>query len=72
MTNEETFELLKSTAIKNCEDYVNAIKDFSYKDISDFTKRLSLLDAYNKAVQNNASYRRFIMDLLKPLVPTNI
>jgi hypothetical protein len=70
MTNEEKFEELKTEAIKNYENYISAIKNFSYSDTKNLNKRLLLLDFYNKSIHSNAAYRNFLNSLT--FVPSNI
>jgi hypothetical protein len=60
MTEAQQFEELKSNAMKDYSDYLNAINDFSYEDLKNLNKRLQLLNIYNKSVFSNASYRKFI------------
>jgi hypothetical protein len=69
MTKSEQFENLKAKALKDYEGYINAIDNFSFEDIHNLHKRLSFLDAYNRSVMSNTSYRNFINDT-KNFVPS--
>lgn len=59
---KEPFEQLKEDAIKAYTDYISLIKKFSYDDVKHLDNRLELLDAYNKSIASNATYRDFIND----------
>ena len=72
MIDKKTFETLKADAIKSYENYITAIKKFSYDDIANLNKRLLLLEIYHQSIHANIQYRDFIVNVSKKFVSTNI
>lgn len=60
MNNERKFEVLKKDTIRNYENYIKAIKSFSYRDLHDLNKRLALLNSYDRAVLSHCKYKSFL------------
>ena len=62
------FEMLKSEVLKKYLNYINAIDNFSYKDLNSIDKRMELLKMYNEVVKSNAAYRNYINEHVRNLI----
>jgi hypothetical protein len=63
MTQIEEFMFLKERAINSYQNYIDTLLTLSYEDLKDMRKRINLLNAYNKSVLSDVSFRTFILHM---------
>lgn len=65
MTHEEHYLQLKAEMIVTHSIYLDAIRNFEFKDLPDKDKRLRLIQKHTASVTADVEFRKFVLELQK-------